>query len=118
MRNKLKTLIYAEDRAGTFLWNIISPVLLYAAEKLTEIADNVVAIDQAMKWGFGWELGPFEIWDALGLEQSPAKMEANKQSIPEWVKEMPADGFTAFYHEQDGSGWYYHKGIPTNSRKS
>ncbi len=118
--NKLKTLLYAEDPAGTFLWNIISPVLLYAAEMFSEIADSLVAIDQAMKWGFGWQLGPFEIWDAIGLERSLAKMEAQGLAIPEWVKEMPAKGFTSFYHAHDGRNWYFHNNeyrqIPENSK--
>ena len=51
------------------------PVLVILLKKLGEIADDIVAIDQAMKWGFGWELGPFEIWDAIGLEKSIQKIE-------------------------------------------
>ncbi len=71
--NKLKALVYANDRAGQLLWNILSPTLLYSAELLGEIADDIVAIDRAMKWGFGWELGPFETWDAIGVKQSVEK---------------------------------------------
>ena len=68
----MKALVYADDRAGKFLWNTLSPVLVYSAELLGEIADDIVAIDRAMKWGFGWE-GPFETWDAIGVEESVAK---------------------------------------------
>ena len=79
LANKLKTLVYAKDRAGELLWNIITPTLLYSAKLHGEIADDIVAIDQAMKWGFGWEQGPFEIWDAIGVEKSVQKMEEKAQ---------------------------------------
>ena len=84
----MKTLLYADDRAGQLLWNILTPVLIYSAEMLGEIADDIVAIDQAMKWGFGWELGPFELWDAIGLEKSIKKLEEKNGKVPDWVKEM------------------------------
>src|SRR4051794_25489336 len=63
LSQKMKTLLYADDAVGNLLWNILTPVMVYSAGRLGEIADNIVAIDQAMKWGFGWELGPFELWD-------------------------------------------------------
>ena len=67
-------LMYSDDRAGNLLWNILIPVLIYSAEKVGDIADDIVAIDKAMKWGFGWELGPFEVWDAIGVEISIRKI--------------------------------------------
>lgn len=106
--NKLKTLLYAEDRAGKLLWNITSPALIYSATLLGEIADNIVAIDEAMKWGFGWQLGPFETWDAIGLEKSVKKMEAEGAQVPAWIKEMLANGHTSFYKKENGSVSYYH----------
>ncbi len=108
--NKLKTLLYAEDRAGKLLWNITSPALIYSAALLGEIADDIVAIDEAMKWGFGWQLGPFETWDAIGLEKSVQKMESEGAQVPEWVKEMIANGHTSFYKKENGSVSYYHNG--------
>ncbi|MED4968951.1 3-hydroxyacyl-CoA dehydrogenase/enoyl-CoA hydratase family protein [Parageobacillus toebii] len=108
--NKLKALVYADDRAGTFLWNITAPVLLYSAKLLGEIADDIVAIDRAMKWGFGWELGPFEMWDAIGVEQSVRKMQAEGFEIPSWVTDMLADGFTSFYKSEKGQAFYYDHG--------
>ncbi|AGK55508.1 3-hydroxyacyl-CoA dehydrogenase/enoyl-CoA hydratase family protein [Bacillus sp. 1NLA3E] len=120
LSNKMKALVYKEDRAGTLLWNIISPVLVYAAELSGEIADNILAIDQAMKWGFGWEQGPFETWDAIGVEKAVAKMELDGQSIPQWIKEMLAKGYTSFYQNQDGKVSYYQNGeyreIPINPK--
>nr|WP_304216022.1 3-hydroxyacyl-CoA dehydrogenase/enoyl-CoA hydratase family protein [Fredinandcohnia onubensis] len=108
--NKLKTLLYAEDRAGKLLWNITSPALIYSATLLGEIADDIVAIDEAMKWGFGWQLGPFETWDAIGLEKSVKKMEAEGAQVPAWIKEMLANGHTSFYKKENGSVSYYHNG--------
>jgi 3-hydroxyacyl-CoA dehydrogenase len=108
--NKLKALVYADDRAGTFLWNITAPVLLYSAKLLGEIADDIVAIDRAMKWGFGWELGPFEMWDAIGVEQSVRKMQAEGFEIPSWVTDMLADGFPSFYKSEKGQAFYYDHG--------
>ncbi|WNS77652.1 3-hydroxyacyl-CoA dehydrogenase NAD-binding domain-containing protein [Bacillus sp. DTU_2020_1000418_1_SI_GHA_SEK_038] len=109
--NKMKALIYADDRAGQLLWNILSPALLYSAELLGNIADDVVAIDQAMKWGFGWELGPFEVWDAIGVEKSVKKMEEASLEVPAWVKEMLNNGHSSFYKEaEDGNLFFYQNG--------
>ncbi|PSL44419.1 3-hydroxyacyl-CoA dehydrogenase [Salsuginibacillus halophilus] len=104
---QLKTICYADDQAGEFVWNITKATLLYAAEKAEEIANDIVAIDQAMKWGFGWELGPFETWDALGVEKAVEKMEAEGETVPAWVKEMLEKGFDSFYR---GFDEYYHNG--------
>ncbi|MEW9574948.1 3-hydroxyacyl-CoA dehydrogenase/enoyl-CoA hydratase family protein [Bacillus toyonensis] len=110
LSNKLKALVYAKDRAGELLWNIITPTLLYSAKLHKEIADDIVAIDQAMKWGFGWEQGPFEVWDAIGVEKSVQKMEENGAVVPTWVKEMLEKGFTTFYKHDNGDSYYYDNG--------
>lgn len=110
LANKMKALVYANDRAGTLLWNIFSAVLAYSAELTGKIADDIVAIDQAMKWGFGWEQGPFESWDAIGVEKSVKKMEEAGMVVPVWVKEMLDKGFTSFYKEEDGKKYFYHQG--------
>ncbi|ADH98657.1 3-hydroxyacyl-CoA dehydrogenase/enoyl-CoA hydratase family protein [Salisediminibacterium selenitireducens] len=105
--NKLKALVYADDRAGELVWNILKPTLIYAAEKAEEIANNIRDIDNAMKWGFGWELGPFETWDAIGVEKSVAKMKEDGDSVPQWVEDMLASGKTSFYESRTS---YFHKG--------
>jgi 3-hydroxyacyl-CoA dehydrogenase len=104
--SKLKAVIYADDRAGQLLWKMMKQTLLYAAEKAEEIADNIVAIDDAMKWGFGWKLGPFETWDVIGVSESVARMEAEGDTIPSWVKEMLASGKTSFYQATDNGIQY------------
>jgi 3-hydroxyacyl-CoA dehydrogenase len=107
LANRVKTLVYANDRVGELLWNIFAPTLIYSAKLTGEIADDIVAIDNAMKWGFGWQQGPFELWDAIGVEKSVAKMEAEGRVVPAFVKDLLAKGFTTFYSEVDGELAYY-----------
>jgi 3-hydroxyacyl-CoA dehydrogenase len=116
---KVKALLYSDDRAGKLLWNIIKPVLLYSAEKCYEIADDLVAIDQAMKWGFGWEHGPFEIWDAIGLQESVGRMKSEGEVIPHWIEELIQSGKTSFYNQSEGDRSYYHNGsyLPVEENK-
>lgn len=108
--NKLKALVYAKDRAGEFLWNTMSQSLVYSAQLLGEIADDIVSIDRAMKWGFGWETGPFETWDAIGVEKSVQKMKEAGLEVPAWVTEMLEKGHSSFYLEENGELFFYHNG--------
>ncbi|MBO9130738.1 3-hydroxyacyl-CoA dehydrogenase/enoyl-CoA hydratase family protein [Bacillus sp. 165] len=108
--NKLKALVYAKDRGGQLLWNILIPTLLYSAKLNKEIADNIVAIDNALKWGFGWELGPFETWDAIGVRKSVEKMEESGLTVPSWVKGMLSEGHESFYKRDNGAVYFYDNG--------
>ncbi|MBM7661474.1 3-hydroxyacyl-CoA dehydrogenase [Bacillus mesophilus] len=108
--DKLKALVYADDRAGQLLWSIMSPVLVYTAGLKGVIADDIVAIDNAMKWGFGWDKGPFELWDAIGVENSVKKMQAEGQQVPAWVLEMLEAGQTSFYKKEEGQELYFQNG--------
>ena len=79
--------------------------LIYAANRLGEIADDIVDIDRALRWGFGWERGPFEIWDALGVKATAAKMEAAGLTVPGWVKEqIAAQGEGMRFYKSDKPG--------------
>lgn len=98
-KNKLKAVVFAKDRVGALLWPIHAKTLLYSAQLTHEIADDIKAIDEAMKWGFGWKMGPFETWDALGVEKTVAKMKQDGYDVPAWVDEMLASGATSFYNE-------------------
>ena len=81
--------------------------MIYSANRIPEIADDIVNVDNALKWGFAWEMGPFEIWDAVGLEKSTAKMKEAGLTIPAWVEEMAASGKTSFYKTEKGVKYYY-----------
>jgi 3-hydroxyacyl-CoA dehydrogenase len=89
---RLKLLVNADDAAGRFAWKVLSRTLAYSARRLGEIADDVVNVDRAMRWGFNWELGPFEAWDAIGLRESVERMERDGTALPAWVKELAKAG--------------------------
>ncbi|MBB5180930.1 3-hydroxyacyl-CoA dehydrogenase [Planomicrobium koreense] len=117
---KVKTLVYANDRTGELLWNLLAPTLRYSAQLHGEIADDIVAIDNAMKWGFGWEQGPFEIWDAIGVRQSAAKMAEEGHVIPAFAQSLLDSGNESFYKEVDGDLHFFngsdYTAVPVNSK--
>jgi 3-hydroxyacyl-CoA dehydrogenase len=104
---RLKALVSADDRAGRFAWELTKKGLLYAAAVAQEIADDVVNIDKAMKWGFNWEMGPFESWDAIGLPETVARLTAEGATVAPWVMDLLASGKTSFYSEDKGRRTYY-----------
>ena len=104
---RLKTLAYAKDRAGEYIWHTMADAAIYAANRIPEIADNIVEIDNAMKWGFAHEMGIFEGWDAIGLEKSVAKMRTENRPIPANVAAMLAAGNISFYKLENGVKHFY-----------
>ncbi len=104
---RMKALVYSDDRAGALLWNITAPTLVYSAALTGEIADSITAVDQAMKWGFGWSEGPFEMWDSIGVKASVQKLEAGGWQIADWVKEMLDKGHESFYLRENGKTFFY-----------
>jgi 3-hydroxyacyl-CoA dehydrogenase len=107
---KLQALVYADDVAGRFAWEITKKTLLYSAARIPEIADDIVSVDRAMKWGFNWDLGPFEMWDAIGVEKSVARMREEGETIPPLVEELLASGAKSFYGEEGGKVRHFHIG--------
>src|SRR5215813_2870285 len=107
LEDRLKALIYAKDRAGEFLWRTTSEAMIYAANRIPEIADNVVEIDNAMKWGFAHELGVFETWDVIGVEQSVGRMREEGRAIPSNLEKMLASGAKSFYKTENGARHYF-----------
>jgi 3-hydroxyacyl-CoA dehydrogenase len=87
LRKRLQILYQHPGRAGDFFRRLTLNILAYSASRIPEIADNPADIDKAMRWGFGWELGPFEIWDALGFETVLTDMKAAGIAVPKWVEE-------------------------------
>ncbi len=104
---KIKALTYSDDKAGEFFWEILNRTLLYSANRIPEISDSIVNIDNALKWGFGWELGPFETWDAIGLCRSVDRMKDDGMKIPQWILDMIDNGRTSFYETDQGRCTYY-----------
>ncbi|MBS1769137.1 MAG: enoyl-CoA hydratase/isomerase family protein [Acidobacteria bacterium] len=104
---RINALVWGEDRVGEFLWKTISRMSRYSANRIPEIADTIVEIDNAIKWGFGWEIGVFETWDAIGLERSVERMKQEGAAIPESIEKMLAAGATSFYKRENGQTEFY-----------
>ena len=94
---RLRQLIDSDDRAGQFAWKCLSHTMCYAASRIPEIADDLESIDNVMKWGFNWELGIFEAWDALGVPGSVERMKSENHAVPPFVANLLNSGQTSFY---------------------
>ncbi len=104
---RIKALVWGKDRAGAFLWKTTIRTLIYAANRIPEIADTIVEIDRAMRWGFNWELGVFETWDAIGVEKSVNRLREEGREVPANVLKMLESGATSFYKSEDGKKFYF-----------
>ena len=107
LTEKIKAIVYGKDKGAAYAWKVLANGLIYAANRMSEISDTIVDIDNAMKWGFNFEMGPFETWDAIGLEAAVEKMENDGFQIPEKIKQMITAGNTAFYKTENGKGFAY-----------
>ena len=96
VEKRLRMLVGSDDRAGRFAWRVLSQTLVYAARMVGEVAADVASIDKAMRWGWGWDLGPFETWEGLGLPETVARMQADGLDVPGWVVGL-ADKGGSFY---------------------
>ena len=104
---RLKELAYSDDRAGHFAWKALKNMLLYSASKIPEIADDILSVDRAMKWGFNWDLGPFETWDAIGFKKSLEKMTREGETLPDSIERMFRSGREHFYQKRRGRSYYF-----------
>ncbi|MFZ0131567.1 MAG: 3-hydroxyacyl-CoA dehydrogenase NAD-binding domain-containing protein [Desulfobacterales bacterium] len=104
---KMRAVVYGDDKLARFAWKALANNLIYAANRIPEISDTIVDIDNAMKWGFNFELGPFETWDAIGLTESTEKMQRDGFEVPEKIRAMIAAGHTAFYKTEKGRRSYF-----------
>jgi len=95
------------DKANRFLWTCLSEMCLYAARRAPEIAHTVVDVDHAMQWGFGWEMGPFEIWDAIGVERMAKALERDGKQMPPLVSKVIASPKQSFYEMEKGRARYF-----------
>ena len=99
---RMRALAYAEDPAGRFIWQALRDSLWFAASRVPEIADDIISLDRATKWGFGWALGPFEIWDTLGVERASSRMEQDGKPLPPLVTALLGSGAGSFYRRETG----------------
>ncbi|WP_018084507.1 3-hydroxyacyl-CoA dehydrogenase/enoyl-CoA hydratase family protein [Desulfurispora thermophila] len=105
--NQFKALLSGKDKAAEFAWKITRDVLLYAANLLGVIADDIQAIDNAMKWGFNWDFGPFETWDILGVPNVVERLKAEGIPVPRVVEDLLAAGKTSFYEVKQGDRFIF-----------
>ncbi len=107
LRERMKVLVQGKDKAGDFYRASFAGMFAYVSNRVPEIADNIYKIDQALNAGFGWELGPFETWDAIGLKEGITLVESQGLKVAAWVTEMLAAGNTSFYKIVDGKNLCY-----------
>jgi len=104
---RLRQLLSAPDKAGQFLWRLTSSILAYAAQRVPEIADDVVNVDRAMRWGFAWDAGPFETWDQLGVAEIATRLQDEGREVPALIRDVMSRGDGVFYRKQNGVREYY-----------
>jgi 3-hydroxyacyl-CoA dehydrogenase len=95
------------DQANRFIWSALSETCLYAARRVPEIASTVVDVDRAMRWGFGWEVGPFEIWDSIGAERMAKALERTGKQMPPLTAKLLTSPNKAFYESEKGTTRYF-----------
>jgi len=99
---KVKTVVSGKDKGAEFAWRSLRDTLIYTVNRIPEIADDIVNIDNAMKWGFNWEIGPFEMLDAIGVAAFVKRAEKDGIAVPEGLK-----GVERFYKFEDGKKYYF-----------
>ncbi|HEY3249136.1 MAG TPA: 3-hydroxyacyl-CoA dehydrogenase/enoyl-CoA hydratase family protein [bacterium] len=104
---RLRQLLAATDTGGQFLWRLISDLLVYAAKRIPEIADDVVNVDRAMRWGYAWDAGPFETWDRLDVAGTASRLDAEGRDVPPLVRAVLDRGTGAFYRSGAGGREYF-----------
>ncbi|MDG1850327.1 MAG: 3-hydroxyacyl-CoA dehydrogenase NAD-binding domain-containing protein [Flavobacteriales bacterium] len=109
LRQRIKFLFNSKCEVGDFYREMFTSMFAYVSHRIPEISDETYRIDQAIKAGFGWELGPFEIWDAIGIQSAHDQAAALGRDIAPWVKKMLEDGQTSFYRIEESSQLYYNQ---------
>ena len=113
--DRFKVLVSGKDKAGDFYRKSFAALFAYVSHRIPEISDEVYKIDNAMKAGFGWEHGPFQIWDAIGLEKGLDLIKAENLEVASWVTDMITSGSKSFYTVKDGASYFYN--IPSKSQE-
>jgi 3-hydroxyacyl-CoA dehydrogenase len=119
VRERVRQLVAAPGVVGEFAWQALARSMAYAARRIGEITDSIKAVDDAMKWGYNWELGPFETWDALGFAATYDRMKAEGIALPAWVDKMRAGEAPGFYDK--GRAWDHQRAdfipLPIDARE-
>lgn len=113
--DRFKILVDGKDKAGDFYRKSFASLFAYVSHRIPEISDDLYKIDDAMKAGFGWEHGPFQIWDAIGVEKGLELIKKEELEPAKWVNELLASGATSFYSVKNGASYYYD--IPSKTTK-
>ena len=100
---RIRRLVSSGGSAEELSWSVLSRLMAYSAWKLGEVADDIISIDRAMRWGFNWALGPFETWDAVGVSDSVHRMSEDGVSLPDWVRRLASSGEGFYRSDKDGS---------------
>lgn len=103
-KNKYLAMVTGDDTVNKYAWETLREVLVYSAEKVPEIADDFRLIDDAMRWGYNWEKGPFEIWDSLGVIDTIKRMEEDGVKLPSWIDKIKEQGY--FYSLEEKKSKY------------
>ena len=107
VEDRFEVLINGKDKAGEFYRKTFSALFAYVSNRIPEISDELYKIDDAMKAGFGWEHGPFQIWDAIGVKKGIEMMKKEGHEPASWVNEMLENGSESFYTVKEGQTYYY-----------
>lgn len=113
LSERIRTVLGGTDKAAKFAEQVTLDTLAYAARLLGEIADDYVNVDRAMRWGYAWEVGPFETWDAYGVAKGVKRMKELGIAVAPWVEDMLAQGKTSFYGAEGAYDTFYN--VPTRS---
>ncbi len=107
LEEKLQLVFYGEEKISQFARKVLTGSLTYSASLIPEISDTIVEIDNAMKWGYNWQKGPFESWDAIGVRKSVERMEKEGAKVPDNIKKMLESGNESFYKKENGKTLYF-----------
>lgn len=107
LKGKIQCVLQGEDKGGKFAWKMAANSFLYAANRVPEIADTIIEIDNSMKWGYNFEMGPFELWDAYGVQEAVERMEKQGLPVPANIKDMLKKGNSSFYKLESGINYFY-----------
>lgn len=123
LKEKIDCVLKGDDKGAKFAWKMAANSFLYAANRIPEISDTIIEIDNSMKWGYNFEMGPFELWDTYGVKEAAERMAEDGLDIPSNITEMLAKGNTFFYKLENGIQYYYdfasagYKAVPVSKNR-